>query len=167
MKYKICGAVMALSMFIGVNQVDAAPIHDAAWEGDIGLIEQLLEQGEDINAKDEVGKTALIYAASRGHVGLVEVLCQNNKININAQDVNGDTALIAAVCQYELNAGIIERLIEAGSDVMIKNFRHLNAIDVTKTLEWRDRAYTELMSIFKRHPPVVKRFKTTKSAAKR
>lgn len=48
-------------------EVPATPLHDAAWRGDVAAIRQLVKQGADVNATDDMGATALHWAARGGH----------------------------------------------------------------------------------------------------
>ena len=47
--------------------VPATPLHDAAWRGDVAAIRQLVNGGADVNATDDMGATALYWAARGGH----------------------------------------------------------------------------------------------------
>jgi ankyrin repeat protein len=47
---------------------------EAAEAGDTARVEQLLEQGADVNAKDKDGYTALMLAAFSGHTETVKTL---------------------------------------------------------------------------------------------
>jgi ankyrin repeat protein len=49
-------------------------LFDAAKKGDTNAVQALLEKGADINAKDEEGKTALMYAVEGGHSETVRLL---------------------------------------------------------------------------------------------
>ena len=51
-------------MFWGVP---GTPLHDAAWRGDVAEIRRLVRDGADINATDDLGATALYWAARGGH----------------------------------------------------------------------------------------------------
>ena len=60
---------MAVSKVIlcdGIS-VPEGKLCEAARSGDLELVEQLLETGEDVNQVDENGETALIIASSLGH----------------------------------------------------------------------------------------------------
>jgi ankyrin repeat protein len=54
----------ACSMFW---EVPATPLHDAAWKGDVAAITRLVKNGADINEADDMGATALYWAARGGH----------------------------------------------------------------------------------------------------
>lgn len=47
--------------------VPPTPLHDAAWRGDVAAIQQLVKSGADVNATDDMGATALYWAAGGGH----------------------------------------------------------------------------------------------------
>jgi ankyrin repeat protein len=48
-------------------EVPATPLQDAAWRGDVAAIRQLVKDGADVNATDDMGATALYWAARGGH----------------------------------------------------------------------------------------------------
>jgi ankyrin repeat protein len=48
-------------------EVPATPLQDAAWRGDVAAIKQLVKEGADVNAPDDMGATALYWAARGGH----------------------------------------------------------------------------------------------------
>jgi hypothetical protein len=52
----------------------------------------LIAKGADIEATDSTGRTALMYAAQHGNIGVVEVLIES-KANVYAKDKGGLTAL--------------------------------------------------------------------------
>ena len=54
----------ACSMFW---EVPSTPLHDAAWKGDVAAIRALVQNGADVNAGDDIGATALYWAARGGH----------------------------------------------------------------------------------------------------
>lgn len=42
--------------------------------GDIEAVRSLIVKGADVNAKDKKGKTAMMYAAEKGHIQIVKLL---------------------------------------------------------------------------------------------
>ena len=51
----------------------------------------------DVNAVDKYGRTALWWAASEGQPDVVQILLSNTHVDINYRNVDGQTALFAAV----------------------------------------------------------------------
>ncbi len=61
--------------------------------GNTRAVQRLLEQGEDVNAKNYDGVTALMAAARGGKAATVELLIANGA-NVNAKNNAGETALV-------------------------------------------------------------------------
>jgi hypothetical protein len=49
----------------------------AAYTGDLAAVQACLEQGVDVNARDQWGRTALYLAAEKGHKEIVELLLEH------------------------------------------------------------------------------------------
>jgi cytochrome c len=94
------------------SPVRAGPLHDAAKEGDLARIEQLLDQGADIN-KRAGGATALHYAILKGHINAAELLIQRGA-DINATSSLGTPLYFAASGG---RTEIARLLLERGADV--------------------------------------------------
>jgi ankyrin repeat protein len=67
----------------------------------------------DIEAKDEDGRTSLIYAAMKGHANVVQILLEKGA-EVNAKDKFGNTALTEAT-KKSYNKDIIRLLKKAGA----------------------------------------------------
>ncbi len=94
-------------------------IHKAAFEGDVGCIKKLMDEGVDPNVRDVFGRTPLHLAVQAGHRGVVELLL-NYGADPNARDAAGQTPLHWAVaCGH---ADIEELLLERGADPNAKDF---------------------------------------------
>ena len=69
-------AVLALIALASACAVPAVNDHEklfaALRAGDVAAVRQLLDDGVDVNSKNEFGLTALAYAASAGQVDLVK-----------------------------------------------------------------------------------------------
>ncbi len=86
----------------------------AAKVGNSQLMTKLVQQGADVNARNENGETALHAAATKGHVGVVNFLYGHNA-ETNARTVEGWTALHSAA-RFG-HAGVVQALIEGGAIV--------------------------------------------------
>lgn len=137
MKKTLFGALMALSISIGITHVDAAPIHEAAWDGNVATLQQLLQTpGVDVNAKDINRATPLMHAAYIGHIDGVNQLLAAPNIDVNAKDKHGWTALITAARRD--HADIVSRLLEVpGIEVNAQNDDNQTALDVTNSNQVR------------------------------
>ncbi len=90
-----------------INDPDA--IVYAAYDGEYDLVLSLLERGDDVNAKTELGESALLAATTSGFLGIVEVLLENGA-DVNAEDVDGTTAMdVAASRNYDDFCAVLRR----------------------------------------------------------
>lgn len=78
-------------------------------------IKTLIEVGADVNARDVDGLTPLMHAVASNALESVKLLLQNKKIDIDAADCNGQTALIIAA--YYGYIDILKLLIKVGANV--------------------------------------------------
>ena len=67
----------------------------AAHNGNIALVQKLLDEGVDVNIQDNEGYTALILASTYRHIDIVKLLL-NSGANTNFQNNVGETALLLA-----------------------------------------------------------------------
>jgi len=111
------------------NDAQAGGLHLAAQRGYVEGIRKLLAQGEDVNGRDERGRTALHYAGGRGNVETIELLL-DGKADVNAQDASGVTPLQFAAAQGRSRAAAV--LLEHGADITLKNAAGDTAVDVAK-----------------------------------
>ena len=88
-------------------------------------MEELAGRGADVNAADNSGNTAVIFAAVYGHTEVVEALAGGNA-DVNAADDNGNTAVILAA--GEGHTEVVEALAERGADVKVFDKVGFNAV---------------------------------------
>ncbi|TBU42252.1 ankyrin [Dichomitus squalens] len=88
------------------------------------LLEVFEEGSFDINAQDGLGNTALHYAASNGHLDILEHLLEYEGCDVDIQNrIEKATPLHLAVRieDAELRAEVVSSLLEAGADPKIKD----------------------------------------------
>ena len=87
---------------------------EAASNGDLASIRDLLARGADIDARDDYGWTALMVASESGEVAAVELLLDRGA-DIDARDDYGGTALMEASAYGGVAA--VELLLDRGADI--------------------------------------------------
>src|SRR5205807_10256364 len=87
-------------------------LHGAAFLGIVEIVAALLEMKEwDINATDGIGRTALAWAAAKGHENVVRILLHRKDTEVNTSEHEiGATPLWWAVRGG--HEGIVELLLE-------------------------------------------------------
>lgn len=73
----ICGFVQDQLIKSGKNKFGWTPLHLAAREGHIDIVQMLLEAGANIGAKNKFGRTPLDYAVKHRHTDIVRMLVSN------------------------------------------------------------------------------------------
>jgi ankyrin repeat protein len=96
------------------NPDSPAAVHRAVMRHSLPEVIQAVSSGEDIDALDREGRTALFYAAKDGDSEIVAELLKHGS-NVNVQDKNGETPLHFAAREYRPEAA--ELLIKAGAAV--------------------------------------------------
>jgi len=91
-----------------------SPIADAAMRGDSAKVRVLLKEGEDVNAAQGDGMTALHWAGSRGDVSLVQMLVYAGA-RVDAATRNGNYTPLHLASRNG-RAGAVKALLKAGSD---------------------------------------------------
>jgi ankyrin repeat protein len=97
------------------NTHGAYPLH---YTHDQSLLESLLKQKANINAYDNLGSSALHWAAWKGSKDIVDLLLRKGA-NISAQDIYGNTPLHSAA--WTGSKDIVDLLHEKGADTNAKN----------------------------------------------
>ena len=87
-------------------------IFEAIREGNLEKVKELIESGADVNAKDNSGETALMWAAWYDRAEIAKILIDNGA-DVNAKNRWGKTALTGAICWG--NTEVAKLLEEAGA----------------------------------------------------
>ena len=100
------------------------------------IVKILIENGADIDARNNENSTALIEASSF-YYEVVKLLIENGA-DINAKDNEGTTPLMNASTEDDyINYEICKTLIENGADINAKDLQGDNALIYASTfLEW-------------------------------
>ncbi len=96
----------------------------AATNGNVDLVEVLLDQQADANVVNKNRSTALMFAAYHGHRRIVDLLIQHGA-DVNALNVNGSTALMSAAWQG--HGAVVVQLMDAYADPDIKDAEGITA----------------------------------------
>jgi len=115
----------------------------AAEEGDIKTVKMLLENGADIEAKNNEDYTALIYAARDGHTDMVKLLVTKGA-DIEAKNDRGVTPLFVAAINGQLDS--VKILIEAGANIHVKN-----RAGKTAQMRAEEQGHTEVVEYLKKY----------------
>ena len=109
----------------------AANLHEAVLAGDIDGLKSALAAGTNVNVRDSSGRTPLMQAANKGYVVMVALLLDTTDVDINAQAVDGATALFIAAVHGHTK--VIELLMKAGANVNIPGPKGKSAVELAKT----------------------------------
>ena len=87
----------------------------AALDGDTETVRDLIDQGADINRKDDNGRTALMFAVTNMHYETMKVLLEHGA-DVQARSNEGGTALMAAA-GIAGDLRMVQALLDKGADV--------------------------------------------------
>ena len=109
----------------------------ASFNGHIGAVDLLVNNGANVNAATDFGNTALMSAAMMGHEEVVDLLMRRQAYANARIKTTGYTALMfAAENGHDDSVSI---LLYYGADMRIKNIDGKSAIDLAYTKRIRDR----------------------------
>jgi ankyrin repeat protein len=106
-----------------LNKAGENALMYAALHGDLDSVKALVSKGALINKPDW---TPLHYAASGGHLSVVQYLLENHAF-IDASSPNGTTPLMMAARAKHVS--VVELLLKEGADPTVTNQANLSAAD--------------------------------------
>lgn len=126
------------------NRLDN-PFLYAGAEGLLDILNLTIDAGADTKLTNRFGGTALIPAAERGHVAVVETLLTRTDVAVNHINNLGWTALLEAIILSDggmAHQRIVQLLVAHGADVTIAD-----SGGVTPVRHARARGFTEIERI--------------------
>jgi ankyrin repeat protein len=93
--------------------------------GQSSIARRLIEAGANINKKNRRGETPLMMCAFKGNIDFMKTILFPMKVEIDAQDNNGDTALHFAILNGQEVAANV--LIDNSAEVRITNMAKKNS----------------------------------------
>jgi outer membrane protein assembly factor BamB len=112
----LCLGIIALAAVSATSEDVAGPqerLWAAARQGDVAAVKALLDAGVDPDAEFREGGTALLFAAQRGHAGVVELLLERGADVHGKEHLNDWTALHFGIAYPE----VVRILVARGADV--------------------------------------------------
>ena len=109
-----------------VNDFGRTPLHCATDARHVPTIELLLDMGADPNVQDDLGINLIHDAAQTGDERLVRRLLRDERVDITAKTVHGETALHRAAAGN--HAEIVRMLLGAGVEINAKNIDGFTAL---------------------------------------
>lgn len=95
-------------------------LFEAIEAGKVNAVKKMLDDGADVNAKDDQGTAILHSAAGNGNIAIIQLLLERGA-DINIRDDGGNTPLISAAFPYYAKQNVIDLLLDRGSDINAKN----------------------------------------------
>ena len=107
--------ICSISLLSGDAFADPVHMADAIMKGDLDRVKNLIEEGADVNAKDEIGRAPLHFVKNKA---VAELLIAKGA-DVNARTKDGSTLLHTMA--WNGNKEIAELLLENGADVNAKH----------------------------------------------
>ena len=102
-------------------------LQSAACDGDYEAVVDLVENKGCNPSGFDFWQKPLALAASSGHVQVVDYLLQHGA-DVNGTDLNGDSALMSAVCHLG-TLQIVQMLLENGADVNHRDAQNKSVLE--------------------------------------
>lgn len=113
---------------------DNSPLHIAAKQGYLDIVQCLVENGAILDDKNEEEETPLHLAAKHGRTNIVRELIKTDTTIVNDEDENSNTALhLAAQCGHHK---VVKLLLDLGADVSARNYNAWTPLDLAASKGW-------------------------------
>ncbi|KAJ2776177.1 hypothetical protein GGI15_004927 [Coemansia interrupta] len=133
----------AVRLLLDNGATGQTKLHRACNAGDLEQTVSLINQGADINMKDNAGWTPLHESALEGHNAVVVALLRRGA-EYGAKGFGGDTPLHDACANGHYD--VVRSLLVAGADPQLKNSKGVTPEDMA-----REEEQEEVMELIKQH----------------
>ena len=96
------------------DQGHHTPLMRAALDGNTQSVKELLDEGADINQRDDNDRTALMFAVINAHYETMKLLLEHGA-DVNARSNVGGTPLMAAALAGDIR--MVQALLDRGADI--------------------------------------------------
>lgn len=117
------------------------PVLNAAEQGDLERVKQLLNQGHSINERDPMvkfGWTPLMAAIYQGHTNVVHYLITAGA-DLNLHDNTGETPLMWAIAHGDEGLNMVQDLIVHGADLSATNKMGVSVLSCAEAMPSRPK----------------------------
>ncbi|WP_341792937.1 ankyrin repeat domain-containing protein [Rickettsia endosymbiont of Ceutorhynchus obstrictus] len=122
-----------LSKTINIRNLSGETILFKAIDEDkADVVKFLLKKGADSNIATSWGLPPLHFAAFRENLEIIELLIKSGA-KINAQDVDGETALYYLLCKHTVNIPLVKLFFIKGANIDIKNSDGKSLLEMMKS----------------------------------
>ncbi len=129
----------------------------AATSGELERVQEVLENGANVNIHDNKGWTALMLAAYWGYPDIIQVLLIK-RADPNAKTLKNTTALMCAAGKG--NVKVVQLLLSNGADVNFKDSDGKSALTYA-----REKGYTEIVELLRKKGPLQTKYVPTPDMA--
>lgn len=130
--FTVFWALDKMDFFEGIPfAANNTPLIEAASEGNLEKVNELLNAGENPNEYNEFGASPLLLAVDNEDMEMIELLLQNGA-DPNLQDDFGWTPFMSAILTDNVDIGKI--MLEAGADPLLKDEEDMSAYDHAKDI---------------------------------
>ena len=114
------------------------PLHSACYRGRGSVAKVLIDNGADVNTKDNRDRTPLHYTVRYKDLSTTSLLIAKGA-DVNAQRNNGETPLLIAADCHDME--LLELIISNGADITAKDKKGHTVIDHCILEDWAPRKY--------------------------
>jgi ankyrin repeat protein len=121
-----------------VNAKDSkgdTPLHKAAENGCLQVVEFLIEKGAPVNAINEEGETPIFEAAEKGYADVVRALISHGA-EVNIREESGETPLHKAA--EEGRSNVVKILVASGAKIDAKDYKNITPLDCARKKNYND-----------------------------